>query len=34
MLDAHLQLAYGGCARAQRRVRFATMVVAAEARNW
>jgi ribonuclease I len=34
MLDAHLWLAHGGCAGDQRRARFATMVVAEEARNW
>jgi hypothetical protein len=33
-LDAHLQVAHGGCAGAQRRASFATMVVAAKARNW
>jgi hypothetical protein len=32
-LDAHLRVAHGGCAGAQRRARFATMVVAAVARN-
>jgi hypothetical protein len=31
MLDAHLRLAHGGCAGAQR---CATMVAATEARNW
>jgi hypothetical protein len=34
MLDAHLWLAHGGCAGAQRRARFAAMVAATEARNW
>jgi hypothetical protein len=34
MLDTHLRLAHGGCVGAQRRARFATMVAAAEARNW
>jgi hypothetical protein len=33
-LDVHLRLAHGGCAGAQRCARFATMVAAAEARNW
>jgi hypothetical protein len=34
MLDAHLRLAHGGCAGAQRRARIATMVAAPEVRNW
>jgi hypothetical protein len=34
MLDAHLRLAHGGCARAQRCAGCATMVAAVEARNW
>jgi hypothetical protein len=34
MLNAHLQFAHGGCAGARRCARFATMVAAAEARNW
>jgi hypothetical protein len=33
-LDAHRRLAHGGCARVKRCARIATMVVAAEARNW
>jgi hypothetical protein len=33
MLDAHLRLAHGGCAGAQKCARFATMVAAAEARK-
>jgi hypothetical protein len=33
-LDVHRWLAHGGCAGVQRRARFATMVAAAEARNW
>jgi hypothetical protein len=33
-LDAHLRLVHEGCAGVQRRARFATMVAAAEARNW
>jgi hypothetical protein len=34
MLDANLRLAHRGCAGVQRCARFATMVAAAEARNW
>jgi hypothetical protein len=34
MLHAHLRLAHGGCAEAQKGARCATMVAAAEARNW
>jgi hypothetical protein len=34
MLDAHLRLAHGGCAGAQRCAGCATMVAAAEARKW
>jgi hypothetical protein len=34
MLDAHLRLAHRGYAGAQRCTGFATMAVAAEARNW
>jgi hypothetical protein len=34
MLDAHLRFAHRGCAGAQRCVGCATMVAAAEARNW
>jgi hypothetical protein len=33
-LDAHRWLAHGGCAGVQRCARIATMVAAAEARNW
>jgi hypothetical protein len=34
MLHAHLRLAHGGYAEAQKGARCATMVAAAEARNW
>jgi hypothetical protein len=34
MLDAHLRLAHGGYAGGQRCAGLATMVAAAEARNW
>jgi hypothetical protein len=33
-LDAHLQVAHGGCAGVQRGARFAAMVAATEARSW
>jgi hypothetical protein len=33
-LDMHRRLAHGGCAGVQRCTRIATMVAAAEARNW
>jgi hypothetical protein len=33
-LDSHRRLVHGGCAGVQGHARFATMVAAAEARNW
>jgi hypothetical protein len=33
-LDAHLRVAHGGCAGAQKCARYAAMVAVVEARNW